>query len=203
MSGDIISAQPAKRKRISRPHDLRAVKSRDALRKGLLRLIEARPLEQITIKDITAEAGVSYPVFFRQFSSKEELLADLATAEVRSLLDHTYPTLDVAAPASNLVELCNYVQMHRKLWKSLLTTGAAPAMRSEFARISAEIGHSAPRVNPWLPVELASAFVASGIFEILVWWLNQPDDYPPGNVVKMLDALIVRSIMLPHDIQLD
>lgn len=198
-----MSKKPMTRGRLSRPHDRRAVKSREALRTALLRLLESRPLDQITIKEITTEAAVSYPVFFRQFFSKEELLADLATDQVRELLRHTYPTLDVAAPSSSLAELCNYVEEHRGLWRSLLTTGAAPAMRAEFASIAAEIGNTAPRTNPWLPVELASAFAASGIFEILAWWLGQREDYPVANVVKLLDTLIVRSMMVPQDIRLD
>lgn len=191
------------RARLGRAQDLRLVKSRHALRMALLRLLESRPLDQITIKEITTEAGVSYPVFFRQFASKEDLLADLATDQVRALLQHTYPTLNADAPSANLVNLCQYVAEHRGLWRSLLTTGAAPAMRVEFARIAAEIGNTAPRTNPWLPVELASAFVASGIFEILAWWLSQSDDYPVVNVVKLLDVLIVRSMVVPQDIRLD
>ena len=198
-----MSDQTIVRKRISRPHDLRVVKSRQAMRQALLKLIENQSLDQITIKEVTAEAGVSYPVFFRQFSSIEDLLADLATEEVRSLLTRTLPFFNAAAPSTNLAELCQHVQLRRALWKSLLTAGAASAMRSEFARISSEIAKKAPRANPWLPVELASAFVASGIFEILAWWLNQPEDYPLTNVVKLIDALIVRSVALPQDIHLD
>lgn len=198
-----MSDQPVVRKRISRPHDQRAVKSREAMRQALLKLIETRPLEQIAIKEVTSEAGVSYPVFFRQFSSIEELLADLAAEEVRGLLTQTSPLFDAAAPSANLIELCHYVQQRRALWKSLLTAGAASAMRSEFTRIASEIGQKTPRANPWLPVELASAYVASGMFEILAWWLNQPEDYPLANVAKLIDALIVRSVAVPQDIHLD
>lgn len=193
---------PPPRNRISRPHDLRAVKSRQALRQALLSLIEKQTLEQITIKEITREAGVSYPVFFRQFASKDELLADLATNEVRSLLEKSYPAFTSDAAAGGLSELCHYVAEHRVLWTALLTTGAASAMRAEFARISSEFAVHRPRANPWLPVELASAFVSSGMFEILAWWLNQPEDYPIANVITLLDALIVRSVSNPQNIQL-
>jgi len=189
-----MSTKPATRKRISRPHDLRVVKSRAALGQALLRLIETRALEQITIKDITTEAGVSYPVFFRQFSSKEELLADIAAEEVRNLLAHTYPLFDVAAPSDNLIAFCLVVERRKALWRTLLTTGAASAMRNEFKRIAAEIGNDQHPGDPGVPVELASAFVTSSIFEILTWWLNQPDDYPLEDVASLLDGLVVAPV---------
>ncbi|MCB2075338.1 MAG: TetR/AcrR family transcriptional regulator [Novosphingobium sp.] len=193
----------APQNRLRRPDDPRALKSRRALRDALLALLEKRTFEQITIKEITSAAGVSYPVFFRQFASKEELLNDLAASEVGGLLALTHPIVDEAVAMNNLREMCNYVQQRRPLWKSLLTTGAASTMRSEFARISAEIAKAGPQANPWLPVELASSFVATGIFEILAWWLNQPEDYPVGNIVKILHALIARPLSLPQNVQLD
>lgn len=199
----IVEDQSVERKRLTRPQDPRALKSREALRDALLRLLEVRPFEQITIRELTASAGVSYPVFFRQFSSKEELLADLATEEVHGLLALTHPLVDSAAPKNTLLQMCQFVQSRRSLWKSLLTAGAASAMRGEFARISTEIARTRPQANPWLPVELASSFVAAGIFEILAWWLSQAEDYPIRNVVKILDALIGRPLTVPQDLRLD
>lgn len=186
-------ADPA-RKRVSRPHDARAVRSRIALRRALLELIETRPFESITIKEVTAAAGVSYPVFFRQFADTGQLLADLAREEVRNLLSRTLPAFDSANPSANLGGMCDYVLDHRKLWTALLTAGAVSAMRKEFIRIAREIGETRARVNPGLSLDLAAPFVVSGIFEILSWWLRQPEDYPVENVTNLLDVLILRPI---------
>jgi AcrR family transcriptional regulator len=188
--------------RMSRPNDARALRSREALRAGLLALLQEQPFHQISIRDITNRAGVSYPVFFRRYASKDELFADLAAEEVRNLLGRSYPMLEDSDPASALHELCAYVQDRRTLWKALLTTGGASAMRDEFARISAELGHSGPRRNPWLPVSLASSFVAAAIFEILTWWLVQPEDYPMRNIELFLEHLILRPTTIPQNVEI-
>lgn len=185
--------------RMSRPNDARAIRSRAALREGFLRLIAERPLEQIGIRDITVEAGVSYPVFFRRYASKEELLQDIAADEVRRLLSFTLPMFDAEAERESLRALCDYVNAHRGLWARLLTGGAAPAMRAEFALIARDLGQSRTQRNPEMPVELGAAFVAAALFEILAWWLGQPEDYPVENVVRLLNALIVRPTMSPID----
>jgi len=195
-------ATPAK-SRIRRPQDARAVRSREALRGALLALVETKPFEQIAIKEITERAGVSYPVFFRQFNSKEELLEDVAAGEVRNLLGRTNMALTSPNIEQNLFEMCDYVNGHRALWTALLTGGAAAAMRAEFTRISDDIRKSRERSNPWMPSELATAFVVSGLFEILSWWLRQPANYPFGNVVKLIDVLIIRSTLQPVDIELE
>lgn len=190
------------KQRMSRPDDARALRSRKALQDALLALIEEKPFDQITVRDITAAAGVSYPVFFRRYATKEQLLEDIATGEVRRLLSLTTPLFDDPRENASLTALCRYIDDHRSLWERLLTGGAAAAMRGEFQRIAKEIEKTRERSNPWLPVELAASFIVSGLFEIIAWWMGQPADYPIENVVKIIDALIVRSTARPVDVQL-
>lgn len=192
----------AARQRMSRPHDARAVRSLEALRSALLKLIETRSFEAITIREITQEAGVSYPVFFRRFASKEELLDDIAQEEVRQLLSHTRPALDSGATAVPFEGLCRYVQDHRTLWTTLLTAGASSVMRQEFMRVANEDARDRPRQHPWLPLDLATSVVASIIFEILSWWLQQEESYPVENVRILLEVLAMRSLNKPRTIDL-
>jgi AcrR family transcriptional regulator len=185
--------------RMSRPNDARALRSREALKAALLSLVEERPFDQVSIRDITNRAGVSYPVFFRRYASREQLLEDIATEEVRRLLSLTSPIFDANRQDESARALCAYVSDHRQLWSQLLTGGAAPIMRDEFKRIAREIGGTREPTNPWLPADLAAAFVVSGLFEILAWWLSQPEDYPTEKVVRIIDILIVRLSSTPLD----
>lgn len=187
---------------MSRPDDARALRSREALRHALLTLVGRKPLDQITIRDITAEAGVSYPVFFRRYVSKEALLEDIATTEVRTLLSLTAPVFDAESTEASLATLCSYVNEHRALWTGLLTGGAAAAMQQEFRRIALQLKDAREAINPWLAPELAASVVASSLFEILSWWLQQDADYPAENVAKIIEVLVVRSTALPVDVNL-
>ena len=75
-------------------------------------------------------------------------------------------------------------------------------MRQEFMLLSREVAETHPRSNPWLPVDLAVPFVSSGIFEILAWWMKQPESYPTSNVVKLLDALVIDNTARRRNIEL-
>jgi AcrR family transcriptional regulator len=187
----------------TKPDDARVERSIDALRSALLDLIEHQSLEQISIRNITDKAGLSYPTFFRRFSKKEELLEAIATSEVRRLLSLSETAIDKRNSEESGATLCRYVHEHRKLWTVLLTGGAANAMRKEFMRIAQEAADARPRHNPWLPTDLAVPFVTSGIFEIITWWMRQSPEYPLAKVVKIFDALIIDTVRRRRDITIE
>ena len=189
----------------TKPSDARAQRSINALHDAFLKLLETTTIENITIRDITTKAGISYPTFFRRFESKEELLANIATAEMHRLMQLTREALldrHSKEYKNSATMMFNYMRDHRQLWKALLTGGASAAMREEFTRSSDELKSTRQRSNPWIPFELAVPFVVSGIFEIFAWWLAQPEDYPIENVIALFDALITDNVIRQRKITL-
>src|SRR3712207_8891074 len=57
--------------------------TREAIEIALLSLLEKKPLGHITISELVARAGVSRNAFYRNYSSKEDILECLLTS-VRS-----------------------------------------------------------------------------------------------------------------------
>lgn len=178
--------------------DARSVRSREALRNALLYLIAQKPFAQLSVREIAATAGLTFPTFYRQFSTKEDLLSDIATEEVRELLATMVAHLDEHDPYLSSTAVCAHVEERRQLWKALLTAGATAAMREEFLTISREIAEQRGQINPGVPAELISGVLVSGIFETLSWWLRQPDEYPSDRVARFLEAMVLKPIMSPH-----
>jgi len=119
--------------------DSRVMRSRRALRASILRLMERRQFDQITIRQIAAEAKVSYATFFRHHTSKQQLLDEIATDEVRGLLAMSLPSVDdFPADTSASRRLCEYINEHRALWAALLNGGAATAVKQEYMRVTAQ-----------------------------------------------------------------
>src|SRR6185437_10507723 len=77
-----VSARPAS----EALHDPRAKRSSDALSSAFLRLLERKPLDQITIREIAAEAGVHRSTFFRHHPTKEALLDHIAANQIQDLV---------------------------------------------------------------------------------------------------------------------
>ena len=182
-----------------RMSDVRSLRSQQLLRDALLRLIEHRPLDKITLREITVEAGVSYPTLFNHYSSKEDLFLDIARQEITDLLaafrdDRASPDW---RPGANI---CAYITERRGLWQTLLTTGASEAMRTEFIRRGSDFTIDRMNLGHGFPFDVVSGVVASGIFEIIAWWLSQEPGYPVPNVADMLETLVIEpALSLPPE----
>ncbi len=177
---------------VSSKVDARIVKTDEALRTALLGLLERKPLEQITIREIAAVAGIHYTTFFRHHATKEALLDHLAADQIDRLVALCMPVLDQLDSRAAFVAQCTYINDHRKLWSALLTGGAAGAMREELLRLSREVARERAPKEHWIPVELAVNCTVSLTFETLAWWLTQPAEaFSIEKVAEILNRLVV------------
>lgn len=175
--------------------DPRVVQTRAALRHALLDLLQAKPLEAITIREIAGAAGIGYTTFFRHFRSKEELLDEVAAAEIEALFDLTLPALGATDTRAGALALCSYVADHRALWTRLLTGGAAGRLREAFIRLTREFAEEHGSDHDWLPPEVGVVLGASGTIELLTWWLQQKEPLPVEQLALIHERLIVRPLM--------
>ena len=188
MSVSLIAA------RIDVPQDARQVRSRKALCGALLDLLQETAFDQITIREISARAGTGYATFFRHYPTKEALLGDVAAEEICTLMSMTASMMSGPDRFRSILDLCNYVDAHRKLWSALLTGGAASIVRDEMLRQTSQLADE--RQCPvWLPPELAHRVGVSSAIDVLVWWLEQKEHYSPDQVAIILDRLVIGPIV--------
>jgi AcrR family transcriptional regulator len=182
----------------STSRDARAIRSGLALREALLRLLENKPFEQITIRDICAESGVHYATFFRHHATKESLLEAIAAQQIRELNELTLAVREASDIDAGFRTLCAYVDEHRDLWSTLLNGGAGPAMRAEWIRYSMQVAATEPPVTSWLPPDLGTICAATLIAETLAWWVARPRGaYSVDQVAGILVRLLTTAILAP------
>jgi AcrR family transcriptional regulator len=167
------------------------VRTRESLRRALLDLLQIKPLEQITIRDLAATANIGYTTFFRHHPTKEALLNDVAAEQIGKLIELSLPMLGDNNTRAASMALCTYVAEHRDLWSTLLTGGAAGALREEFVRLSMEV--AATRADPkgWLSPDIAAILVASSTIELLAWWLRQEHPVSVERLAEIHDRLVI------------
>lgn len=185
------SASRHYRPRPSPATDARMLRTREALRCALLELLENQQLEQITVRDIAAQAGIGYATFFRHHASKEELLNEIAAEEIGRLMALTMPLLDTANTLTACLAMCRHIDQHRGTWAALLAGGGSATLRNEFIHL-ASAGASRVRTSGWLPVELGAVYGVAATVEILGWWLRRPrGEFSPEHIAGILDRLVV------------
>jgi len=171
----------------------RRSRTRKALCSALLSLLEEQSLEQITIKELTARAGVGYATYFRLYEDKQDLLHDLAHQEISRLLAMSLPIFYTVDSLASTLALCGYVWEQRKIWKVLLTGGAAATLKEEYLRQAMQVMEEWPNPELWIPDDLAVTFAVTALVEILGWWLKQPD--PPS--VQEMAGVVNRLAVAP------
>jgi AcrR family transcriptional regulator len=177
------------------PTDARQVRTRSTLLEALLHLLETRPFDQITIREIAKEAGIGYATFFRHYPSKEALLHDLAAGEIAALLEHSLPVLFAVDTRRSCMALFSYVDERRALWSALLTGGAAALLKAEFTAQAKQLAEASGAVGGWLPDELKVVFSTSASVEIIAWWLHQDPDFGIERIAEILDRLVVAPVL--------
>jgi len=182
--------------KIHKPHlktaqDARAVRTREALRLALLRLLERKSLEQITIRDICETSAVGYTTFFRHHPTKESLLDDVAAEQIGQLIGLSLAAADAANTRAGSLALFAYVQEHRKLWSTLLTGGAQGAMRDEFLRVSRKVAATRAIGDHWPPAEVVTVLVASSTIELMSWWLRQKKPLTIEQMAEIHERVII------------
>jgi AcrR family transcriptional regulator len=175
--------------------DARVVRTRAALRDALLALLEQKPFDQITIRDITAKADAGYATFFRHYETKNALLDDLISDEVKALIRLTFLVMRETDTATAARTICTYIDQRRTLWTALLTGGAAGALREEFMRQAREIPTSASMTH-WLPCDLSVMFGVGATVEVLAWWLQKPDPIDADAMAAILDRLVLSQLVV-------
>lgn len=178
------------------PSDARQVRSREALNGALLALLEEKPFDQLTIREISARAGTGYATFFRHYSTKEALLSDVASEEIAGLLAMTIPILNDIDSHESTRAICAYVDKHRKLWSALLTGGAAGIVREEFIRQARELPNSVSASHrDWLPSDLGVVYGTGATIDLLAWWLAQSRRYSADEIADILHRLIIAPLV--------
>lgn len=177
--------------------DLRMLRTRRALREGLLSLISTRLLDEITVRDIANESLVGYNTFFRHYASKAELLEEIVRDEIEQLFVRVLPAIIGADTRETALALCEYVDEHRELWTALLVggtkqpgDGAAPVLRRMFIAYALESDVRTPE-HEWLPVDLGAIFGVGSALDILGWWLADPGKYTAEQAAEFLDRLVL------------
>lgn len=171
--------------------DARQIRSREALHRAFYELLQHKPLEQISIREIAATAGIGHATFYRHFATKEALLVSLGAEQLRGMVDLSLPLMDNVDTQAACLALANYIDQHRTIWRTLMTSSAVGTVKKELLRISIEVASQTDTRNkPSLPEDLNVRLAVSSILETLEWWLEQQQPMPAEEIAGYLNEII-------------
>lgn len=175
--------------------DPRAVRTREALHAAMLQLLTEKSLEQISVRDIVARAGIGYTTFFRHHPTKESLLEAIAAEQISALFCLAIPVMDSQDLRSGAIALLTFVDANRALWKTLLTGGAAGFIREEFLHQARTIADERGESDCLMPPDLGTVLIVSSVLELVTWWVRQTEPMPIARVADILDTALIAPVI--------
>ncbi|KRC59241.1 TetR family transcriptional regulator [Agromyces sp. Root81] len=157
--------------------DVRVERTRRSLQDALLDLARERPLDEVTVAEIAARAGVNRSSFYQHYSEKETLLADAldaaAEAAAATLPGHYEPP---SGPPQALVQFLQHIDEHAELYRSVFGgTGSTAVLARLRARIEAIVREglvSSPTpAYEGVPLDVIAAGITGSALGVVEAWL--------------------------------
>jgi len=172
--------------------DPRAERVRARLREASFALAHEHRVDELTVGDIVARAGVSRQVFYQHFSDRDDAVATAFGAAFAAA------TADGCGDArARILRLFDFAAEHRTMYRNIVpsavTQRVVTAFRTELLPACEQIAtHGMPVVSPiaGLTPESVSRFLVGGFMEVLRSWMEDPDSTDlSGRVGAALDTV--------------
>ncbi len=167
--------------------DPRVARTRTSLQDALLGLARERPLDEITVADVTARAGVNRSSFYQHYSDKETLLADALEAAV----DEVSASLDLPTPFAGphdgmpeelliyLAHIAENATVYRRVLGDHGSAVVAARLRVHLERIVRDaVAAAEPEAFADLPLDVVAAGIAGTALGVVTAWLSR-NPLPP------------------------
>ena len=181
---------------MSRRPDPRNERTRSAIKAALVDLLSAKPLDQVLVRDIVAQAGIGNATFFRHYRDKAQVLEDVAQDFFDQASEAMIPALCANDAQEGARRLCKFVDEHRVVYTALLAGGASSHIRADFVEKTAEQSAKILDEMPLrIPGRLAVIYPLSAIVAILSWWLGEVPETPPDEVADLIARLVFKPMV--------
>lgn len=174
--------------------DQRIRRTQRSLSQALIALTLERGYDAVTIRDITARAGVGYATFFRHYPDKETLLVDVLDVVLDDLTALLQPQTDHGASEAVGVLLFQYVQEHSELCRVLLDSRGSSLLieRMQQSGERSVLQQHTPREASPVPAEIAAHHLVASTIALVQWWLDHNMPYSLERMGNIYRDLIVQ-----------
>lgn len=163
-----------------------AIRSREMLTTALLELMKNKPYEEITIKDIALKADLNRRTFYRNFTSKEDILFQFGNNLVTQLGIMVQSKNDFSFPA-----IC---ESYFEFWSLNLDFLMLLKKNNMLYFLFEQFDYFHDKLHLFLPAShghaeeknFSAAFALGGFWSLLVEWLNCGARQTPKHMAKLV-----------------
>ncbi|MEF2968635.1 TetR/AcrR family transcriptional regulator [Paenibacillus sp. M1] len=174
--------------------DRRILKSREAIKKAVVELMNEKELDLITMQDISDRANVTRKTIYLHYKDKYDLLDKLIEEHINELWDICYSE---SASAAHLTWF-EYFEKEYPFFSAMLASKGAPFFRSRFLDfVIKDIRNGWDMVEGkkfGLNEEVMVQFFAPAYVGLVEWWFNNGMPYPPRMMEEQVLIMLEKNL---------
>jgi AcrR family transcriptional regulator len=178
-----------------RKPDARIRRTHERLGSALVKLIQEKPIHDVTIQEVLDEALVGRSTFYLHFRNKDDLLLN----QLETFLETMSTTLSTGKEQSDRVvpvaEMFAHIGGQKRVYRALADSGRLKDFfdlaEGYFARGIEQRLRESGRLPKLQQRELAAcAFALSGsLLSLLRWWMDRDAKEPPATMDKLFHRM--------------
>lgn len=163
--------------------DRRSQRTRTALREAMLSLMHERAWDDIDVQQVCERANVGRSTFYNHFPNKEELLVG-GFDDLRAILKQG------RGPGGQVLGLIEHAHQNRRLFRTLIGRRSGFAVQQRFREMLIKlVDEDLSEAPKKVPRAAAVRWVAGGLFELLIWWIESRSPMQPQQLHELFETL--------------
>lgn len=180
----------------NKANDRRSARTQRSLSEALVELIKEKRFDEITVQEVIDRADVGRSTFYSHFRDKE----DLFQKDWERFLDGFAQHIDWDKAGTGrfipVIFLFSHLKEVQPFYKSLVRSQKTDAIfKSGVAYFSQKIESELTsrlrgKPSPAIPIPILANYLATELFALLQWWLDQGMPYSPERMDEIFHALV-------------
>ena len=176
--------------------DKRVQRTREALRKSLMQLIDEKGYDSVTIQDIVDRANMGRTTFYLHYESKDDLLLDhhVDFASGLTLRSLSRNELMCESPPVELILFLEKLAADKSIYFAITRGKDAEiivrGIRQQMVSMLADSLESAfPETDSKFALDLLTNYIVGAQLSLIDWWLGNRNNHSAQAVAEMLHLL--------------
>jgi AcrR family transcriptional regulator len=184
---------------MAKKENQRIILTKRLLQEGLLRLLEAKDLDKISVTELCRESGINRATFYNHYSSPQDLLLDLENQMVEELDQLMIYPQNTEEALIQLESVCTYMQEHARSVIILSRCHADTDLADSFHKLNSDLAPRRPRSKLTSNMDddclhLTTTFIYTGCYHLIREWLAKDIQKTPREIAELLLTIISKEI---------
>ncbi len=185
---------------MSKKENQRIILTKRLLQEGLLKLLEIKDLDHISVTELCRESGINRATFYNHYNSPQDLLTELEmqmSDELSKIIGDPQTLEEISRQTE---AACAYLQDHARHVITLYRCHADGDLETVFSDLNRNFHNESLRLKKKTSMDadsihLVSTFLCTGCYHLIREWLIKDIQKTPKEISNLLLSIVSKELL--------